>query len=83
MSRNDLIRLIDQTRVDQNLQYHLSYRKMINFEKRKIFIMSQTEAELLNEKIKTMQRIKNDQFKMTKTVHITIDQSKILQSEII
>ena len=33
---------------------------MIKFEERKIFIMSQTDAELLNKEMKTMQRIKNN-----------------------
>ena len=82
ISRNDFIRLADQTRVDQDLQNHLSYRKMMKFEERRVFIMSQTEAELLNEEMKAMQRIKNDQFKMTKAAQIIVDQSEVLQSEI-
>lgn len=66
MSRSDLIRVANQARVDQDLQNHLSFRKMIDFEERKIFILSQIKIKFLNEEIKTMQRIKNDQFKATK-----------------
>lgn len=39
---------------------------MIEFEERKVFIMSQIEVKLFNEEMKTMQRIKNDQFKAIK-----------------
>jgi len=39
MSRSDLIRIAGQARVDQDLQNHLPYRKMIEFEGRKVFIM--------------------------------------------
>jgi len=81
MSRSDLIRVADQARVDQDLQNYLSYRKMIEFEERKIFIMSQTDAELLNEEMKTMQRIKNDQFKAAKAAQTTVAQSTFAQSE--
>jgi len=80
MSRSDLIRVADQARVDQDLQNYLSYRKMIEFEERKIFIMSQTDAELLNEEMKTMQRIKNDQFKAAKAAQTTFAQSAFAQS---
>jgi len=83
MSRSDLIRVADQARIDQDLQNHLSFRKMIDFEERKIFILSQTEAELLNEEMKTMQRIKNDQFKAAKAAQITVAQSEFSQSEIV
>lgn len=54
----------------------------MNFEKRRIFIMSQTKNELLNEEMKAMQRIENDQFKVAKATQTTIDQLGILQSEI-
>jgi len=80
MSRSDLIRVADQARVDQDLQNYLSYCKMIEFEGRKIFIMSQTDAELLNEEMKTMQRIKNDQFKAAKAAQTTFAQSAFAQS---
>ena len=63
MSRSDLIRIAGQARVDRDLQNHLPYCKMIAFEGRQVFIMSQTEAGLLNGEMKAMQRIKNDQFK--------------------
>ena len=66
MSRSDLIRIAGQARVDRDLQNHLPYRKMIAFEGRQVFIMSQTEAGLLNGEMKAMQRIKNDQFKAAK-----------------
>lgn len=46
---------------------------MIKFKKRKIFITSQTKVEFLNEKMKAMQRIKNNQFKMTKAIQIIIN----------
>jgi len=54
MSRSDLIRIVDQAQVDQDLHNHLSCRKMIEFEERKVFIMSQTKVELFNEEMKTM-----------------------------
>ncbi|KAL8823039.1 MAG: hypothetical protein Q9191_006239 [Dirinaria sp. TL-2023a] len=82
MSRSDLIRLAGQARVDQDLQNHLSYRKMMKFEGRRVLIMSQTEAGLLNEEMKAMQRIKNDQFKVTKAAQTTVDQPGVLQSGI-
>lgn len=66
MSRSDLIRIAGQARVDRDLLNHLPYRKMIAFEGRQVFIMSQTEARLLNGEMKAMQRIKNDQFKAAK-----------------
>ncbi|MCJ1280630.1 Glutamine-rich protein 2 [Puttea exsequens] len=66
LSRSDLIKIADQARVDQDLSNHLPYRKMIEFEGRKVFIMSQTEAGLFNGEMKAMQRIKNDQFKAVK-----------------
>ncbi len=83
MSRSDLIRVADQARVDQDLQNHLSFCKMIDFEEWKIFILSQTEAELLNGKMKTMQRIKNDQFKATKAAQITVAQPGFSQPGIV
>ena len=66
MSRSDLIRIAGQARVDRDLQNQLPYRKMIVFEGRQVFIMSQTEAGILNGEMKAMQRIKNDQFKAAK-----------------
>jgi len=83
MSRSDLIRVAGQARVDQDLQNHLPFRKMIDFEGRKIFILSQTEAELLNEEMKTMQRIKNDQFKAAKAAQITVAQPGFSQPGIV
>jgi len=83
LSRSDLIKIASQARVDQDLPNHLLYRKMIEFEERKVFIMSQIEAGLFNEEMKTMQRIKNDQFKATKATQFTIDQSGFSQSEIV
>ncbi len=79
MSRSDLIRVAGQARVDQDLQNHLSYRKMIEFEGRKVFIMSQTDAGLLNGEMKAMQRIKNDQFKAAKAAQTTVAQPAFAQ----
>ena len=81
MSRSDLIRVAGQARVDQDLQNHLPYRKMIEFEGRKVFIMSQTDAGLLNGEMKAMQRIKNDQF-MLNMCTIDRGQKCILLSKI-
>ncbi len=47
---------------------------MIEFEERKVFIMSQTKARLFNEEMKAMQRIKNDQFKAAKATQFTVGQ---------
>ena len=79
MSRSDLIRLAGHARVDQDLQNHLPYRKMMEFEGRRVFIMSQTEAGLLNGEMKAMQRIKNDQFKVAKAAQTTVGQPGVLQ----
>ena len=54
MLRNDLICSIDQIRIDQDLQYHLLFCKMMNFEVRRIFIISQTETEFLHEEMKAI-----------------------------
>jgi len=70
LSRSDLIKIAGQARVDQDLPNHLPYRKMIEFEGRKVFIMSQTEAGLFNGEMKAMQRIKNDQFKAAKRLNL-------------
>ena len=75
MSRSDLIRIAGQTRVDQDLLNHLPCRKIIDFEGRQVFIMSQTEAGLLNGEMKAMQRIKNDQFKAAKAAQTAIAHS--------
>ena len=83
MSRSDLIRVAGQARVDQDLQNHLPFRKMIDFEGRKIFILSQTEAGLLNGEMKTMQRIKNDQFKAAKAAQFTVGQPRFSQPGIV
>ena len=74
MSRNDLIRIAGQARVDQDLQNQLPCRKMMEFEGRRVFIMSQTEAGLLNGEMKAMQGIKNDQFKVAKAAQTTVGQ---------
>ena len=79
MSRSDLIRMAGQARVDQDLQNHLPYRKMMEFEGRRVFIMSQTEAGLLNGEMKAMQRIKNDQFKVAKAAQTTVGQPGVLR----
>ena len=71
LSRSDLIKIAGQARVDQDLSNHLPYRKMIEFEGRKVFIMSQTEAGLFNGEMKAMQRIKNDQFKAAKAAQFS------------
>lgn len=71
LSRSDLIKIAGQARVDQDLPNHLPYRKMIEFEGRKVFIMSQTEAGLFNGEMKAMQRIKNDQFKAAKAAQFS------------
>ena len=71
LSRSDLIKIASQARVDQDLSNHLPYRKMIEFEGRKVFIMSQTEARLFNGEMKAMQRIKNDQFKAAKAAQFS------------
>ncbi len=83
MSRSDLIRIANQARVDQDLHNHLSCRKMIEFEGRKVFIMSQTEAGLFNEEMKAMQRIKNDQFKAAKAAQFTVGQPGFSQPGIV
>ena len=74
LSRSDLIKIAGQARIDQDLPNHLPYRKMIEFEGRKVFIMSQTEAGLFNGEMKAMQRIKNDQFKAAKAAQFTVAQ---------
>ena len=74
MTRSDLIRIAGQARIDRDLQSHLPYRKMITFEGRQVFIMSQTEAGLLNGEMKAMQRIKNDQFKAAKANQASLGQ---------
>jgi len=56
---------------------------MIEFEERKVFIMSQTKARLFNEEMKAMQRIKNDQFKATKAAQFTVDQPGFSQPGIV
>lgn len=56
---------------------------MIEFKEQNVFIMSQTEAELFNEEMKTMQWIKNNQFKVAKAAQFTVDQSGFSQSEIV
>ena len=66
MSRSGLIRVAGQARFDLDLQYHLPYQKVIEFERRKVFIISQTEAGVKNGEMETTQRIKNDQFKSIK-----------------
>ena len=71
LSRSDLIKIAGQARVDQDLSNHLPYRKMIEFEGRKVFIMSQTEAGIFNREMKAMQRIKNDQFKAAKAAQFS------------
>ena len=63
LSRSNLIKIAGQARVDQDLSNHLPYRKMIEFEGLKVFIIAQKEAGLFNGEMKAMQRIKNDQFK--------------------
>lgn len=40
LSQSDLIKIANQTQIDQDLSNHLSYHKMIDFEERKVFIMS-------------------------------------------
>ena len=74
MSRSDFIKTAGQARVDQDLQNHLPCRKIIQFEGRKVFIMSQTEAGLLNGEMKATQRIENDQFKAAKAAQFTVGQ---------
>ena len=66
MTRSDFICIAGQARVDRDFQNHLPYRKMIFFERRQVFIISQTDVGLLNGEMKAMQRIKNDQFKAAK-----------------
>lgn len=66
ITQSNLIKVADNAQVDQDFQNHLSYHKMIEFEEWKIFIMSQTEAELLSKEMKMMQWIKNNQFKSVK-----------------
>ena len=83
LSRSDLIKIAGQARVDQDLQNHLPYRKMIEFEGRKVFIMSQTETGLLNGEMKAMQRIKNDQFKAAKAAQFTVGQPGFSQPGIV
>ncbi len=83
MSRSDLIRIAGQARVDQDLHNHLPCRKMIEFEGRKVFIMSQTEAGLFNGEMKAMQRIKNDQFKAAKAAQFTVGQPGFSQPGIV
>ena len=56
---------------------------MIEFKGKKVFIMSQTEAELFNEEIKAMQQIKNDQFKAAKAAQFTVSQAGFSQPEIV
>jgi len=56
---------------------------MIEFEERKVFIMSQIEARLFNEEMKTMQRIKNDQFKATKAAQFIVSQPGFSQLGIV
>lgn len=53
---------------------------MIEFEEQKVFIMSQTEAELLNKEMKTMQQIKKNQFNSVKAAQNTSAQSEFAQS---
>jgi hypothetical protein len=79
LSRSDLIKIAGQARIDQDLPNHLPYRKMIEFEGRKVFIMSQTEAGLFNGEMKAMQRIKNDQFKAVKAAQFTVGQPGLAQ----
>lgn len=79
LSRSDLIKIAGQARIDQDLPNHLPYRKMIEFEGRKVFIMSQTEAGLFNGEMKAMQRIKNDQFKVAKAAQFTVGQPGLAQ----
>ena len=79
MSRSDLIRIAGQARVDRDLQNHLPYCKMIAFEGQQVFIMSQTEAGLLNGEMKAMQRIKNDQFKAAKANQTSFGQPALPQ----
>ena len=79
MSRSDLICITGQARVDRDLHNHLPYRKMIAFEGRQVFIMSQTEAGLLNGEMKAMQRIKNDQFKVAKANQTSFSQLALPQ----
>lgn len=79
LSRSDLIKIAGQARIDQDLPNHLPYRKMIEFEGRKVFIMSQTEAGLSNGEMKAMQRIKNDQFKAAKAAQFTVGQPGLAQ----
>lgn len=83
LSRSDLIKIAGQARVDQDLPNHLPYRKMIEFEGRKVFIMSQTEAGLFNGEMKAMQRIKNDQFKAVKAAQFTVGQPGFSQPGIV
>ena len=80
MTRSDLIRIAGQARVDRDLQSHLPYRKMIVFEGRQVFMMSQTESGLLNGEMKAMQRIKNDQFKAAKANQSSLSQSAFPQA---
>lgn len=82
MSRSDLIKTAGQAHVDQDLQNHLPCRKIIQFEGRKVFIMSQTEAGLLNGEMKATQRIKNDQFKAAKAAQFTVGQPGMAQPEV-
>ena len=79
LSRSDLNCIAGQARVDRDLQNHLPYRKMIAFEGRQVFIMSQTEAGLLNGGMKAMQRIKNDQFKAAKANQVSFGQTSLPQ----
>ena len=55
--RSELIKLAGP-RVDRDLPSHLPYRKIIEFEGRQVFVMSQTEAGLMNGEMKALQRIK-------------------------
>ena len=80
LSRSDLIRIAGQARVDRDLQNYLPYRKMIVFEGRQVFIMSQTEAGLLNGEMKAMQRIKNDEFKAAKASQTSFSQPVVSQA---
>lgn len=80
---SDLIKIPNQTQVDSDLSNYLLYCKMIEFKEQNVFIMSQTEAELFNEEMKTMQWIKNNQFKVAKAAQFTVDQSGFSQSEIV
>ena len=63
MTRSQLHNIAGKKQVDEDLLSHLPYHEMFKFERRKVCIMTQTEAGLSKGKKKAIQRIKDDQLK--------------------